>query len=97
FALGYAYGSLSKPHAQDATVLFFCWWAGRVPGRWPAGAALLALAAPAHFSSFVFVVALVGGLVIADLRSEQRDRTRYWAAGLGLLLAAAYYAHFAGL
>src|SRR4029078_13392415 len=69
----------------------------RVPGRWPAGAALLGLAALAHFSSFVFVVALVWGVVIADLRAEERDRTRYWAAGLGLLLAAAYYPHFAGL
>jgi hypothetical protein len=22
---------------QSATVLFFCWWAGRAPGRWPIG------------------------------------------------------------
>jgi hypothetical protein len=97
FDIAYSYGNLSNAFGQSATVLFFCWWAGRVPGRWPAGAALLALAALAHFSSFVFVVALVCALVIADLRSEERDRTRYWAAGLGLLLAAAYYAHFAGL
>ena len=97
FDIAYSYGNLSNAFGQSATVLFFCWWAGRVPGRWPAGAALLALAALAHFSSFVFVVALVCALVIADLRSEERDRTRCWAAGLGLLLAAAYYAHFAGL
>jgi len=97
FDIAYSYGNLSNAFGQSATVLFFCWWAGRVPGRWPAGASLLALAALAHFSSFVFVVALVCGLVIADLRAEERDRTRYWAAGLGLLLAAAYYAHFAGL
>ena len=97
FDIAYSYGNLSNAFGQSATVLFFCWWAGRVPGRWPAGAALLALAALAHFSSFVFVVALVCALVIADLRAEERDRTRYWAAGLGLLLAAAYYAHFAGL
>jgi len=97
FDIAYSYGNLSNAFGQSATVLFFCWWAGRAPGRWPAGAALLALAALAHFSSFVFVVALVCALVIADLRSEERDRTRYWAAGLGLLLAAAYYAHFAGL
>ena len=97
FDIAYSYGNLSNAFGQSATVLFFCWWAGRVPGRWPVGAALLALAALAHFSSFVFVVALVCALVIADLRAEERDRTRYWAAGLGLLLAAAYYAHFAGL
>ena len=97
FDIAYSYGNLSNAFGQSATVLFFCWWAGRVPGRWPAGAALLALAALAHFSSFVFVVALVCGLVIADLRAEEPDRTRYWAAGLGLLLAVAYYAHFAGL
>ena len=97
FDIAYSYGNLSNAFGQSATVLFFCWWAGRVPGRWPAGASLLALAALAHFSSFVFVVALVCALVIADLRAEERDRTRYWAAGLGLLLAAAYYAHFAGL
>jgi len=97
FDIAYSYGNLSNAFGQSATVLFFCWWAGRVPGRWPAGAALLGLAALAHFSSFVFVVALVCALVIADLRAEERDRTRYWAAGLGLLLAAAYYAHFAGL
>jgi len=97
FDIAYSYGNLSNAFGQSATVLFFCWWVGRVPGRWPAGASLLALAALAHFSSFVFVVALVCALVIADLRAEERDRTRYWAAGLGLLLAAAYYAHFAGL
>ena len=97
FDIAYSYGNLSNAFGQSATVLFFCWWAGRVPGRWPAGASLLALAALAHFSSFVFVVALVCALVIADLRAEEPDRTRYWAAGLGLLLAAAYYAHFAGL
>ena len=97
FDIAYSYGNLSNAFGQSATVLFFCWWAGRVPGRWPAGASLLALAALAHFSSFVFVVGLVCALVIADLRAEERDRTRYWAAGLGLLLAAAYYAHFAGL
>jgi hypothetical protein len=97
FAIAYSYGNLSNAFGQSATVLFFCWWAGRAPGRWPAGAALLALAALAHFSSFVFVVALVCALVVADLRAGERDRTRYWAAGLGLLLAAAYYARFAGL
>ena len=97
FDVAYSYGNLSNAFGQSATVLFFCWWAGRAPGRWPVGAALLALAALAHFSSFVFAVALVAALVIAEMRSNERDRTRLWAAGIGLLLAAAYYAHFAGL
>jgi hypothetical protein len=97
FDIAYSYGNLSNAFGQSATVLFFCWWAGRAPGRWPAGAALLALAALAHFSSFVFVVALVCALVLVDLRSGERDRTRRVAAVLGLVLAAAYYAHFAGL
>jgi hypothetical protein len=97
FDVAYSYGNLSNAFGQSATVLLFCWWAGRAPGRWPVGAALLALAALAHFSSFVFVVALVGALVIVDLRWRELDRTRRWAAVLGLVLAAAYYAHFAGL
>ena len=97
FDVAYSYGNLSNAFGQSATVLFFCWWAGRAPGRWPVGAALLALAALAHFSSFVFVVALVCALAIADLRSGDHDRTRRWAAVFGLVLAAAYYAHFAGL
>jgi hypothetical protein len=97
FDVAYSYGNLSNAFGQATTVLFFCWWAGRAPGKWPVGAALLALAALAHFSSFVFVLALVAALVIAEMRSAQPDRRRLWAAGLGLLLAAAYYAHFAGL
>jgi len=97
FDVAYSYGNLSNAFGQSATVLFFCWWAGRAPGRWPVGAALLALAALAHFSSFVFVVALVCALTIVDRRGRDLDRTRRWAAVLGLVLAAAYYAHFAGL
>ena len=97
FDVAYSYGNLSNAFGQSATVVFFCWWAGRAPGRWPVGAALLTLAALAHFSSFVFVVTLVGALAIADGRGRDLDRTRRWAAGLGLVLAAAYYAHFAGL
>jgi hypothetical protein len=97
FDVAYSYGNLSNAFGQSATVLFFCWWAGRAPGRWPAGAALLALAALAHFSTFVFVGALVCALTIADLHGRDLDHTRRWAAVLGLVLAAAYYAHFAGL
>jgi hypothetical protein len=97
FDVAYSYGNLSNAFGQATTVLFFCWWAGRAPGKWPVGAALLALAALAHFSSFVFVLALVAALVIVEMRSKDPDRMRLWAAGIGLLLAAAYYAHFAGL
>src|SRR5204862_4329875 len=82
---------------QCAAVLFFCWWAGRAPGGWPVGGALLALAALAHFSSFVCVVALAAALVIVELRRGDADRTRLRAALAGLALAAAYYARFAGL
>jgi hypothetical protein len=97
FDVAYSYGNLSNAFGQDATVLLFCWWAGRAPGRWPVGAALLAAAALAHFSSFVFVMALVMLLVITDTRARDRDRTRLWAAGVGVVVAAAYYAHFLGL
>jgi hypothetical protein len=97
FDVAYSYGNLSNALGQSATVVFFCWWAGRAPGRWPVGAALLTVAALAHFSSFVFVAALVCALAFADGRGGDLDRTRRWAAGLGLVLAAAYYAHFAGL
>jgi hypothetical protein len=97
FDVAYSYGNFSNAFGQAATVLFFCWWAGRAPGRWPVGAMLLALAALAHFSSFVFVIALAFALVVVELRSPERDRTRLWAAGMGLLAAAAYYAHFGGL
>lgn len=97
FDVAYSYGNLSNAFGQGMTVLFFCWWAGRAAGRWPVGALLLALAALAHFSSFVFALALVGALVVTDVRSGDRDGTRLWAAALGLALAVAYYAHFAGL
>jgi hypothetical protein len=97
FDIAYSYGNYSNAFGQAATVLFFCWWAGRATFGWAAGAALLALAALAHFSSFVFVVTLVLALVIAELRAPDRDRTRLWAAAAGLAAAGAYYAHFTGL
>jgi len=97
FDVAYSYGNLSNAFGQDMTVLFFCWWAARAPGRWPVGGALLALAALAHFSSFVFAAALVLALLVADRGAGDLDRTRRWAAVLGLALTAVYYAHFAGL
>jgi hypothetical protein len=97
FEVAYSYGNFSNAFGQSVTVLFFCWWAGRVPGRWPVGGALLALAALAHFSSFVLALALALALVAVDMRSPDRDRTRLWAAAVGVLAAAAYYAHFAGM
>jgi hypothetical protein len=97
FDVAYSYGNLSNAFGQAVTVLFFCWWAGRAPGGWPTGGLLLALAALAHFSSFVFAMALVAALVTVELRAGERDRTRLWAAALGVALAAAYYAHFAGM
>jgi hypothetical protein len=97
FDVAYSYGNLSNAFGQAATVLFFCWWAGRAAFGWWAGAALLALTALAHFSSFVFVCALVFALVVAEMRGTERDRTRMWAAAAGLLAAAVYYAHFTGM
>jgi hypothetical protein len=97
FDVAYSYGNFSNAFGQSAAVLFFCWWAGSAPGGWPVGSALLALAALAHFSSFICVVALAVTLVIVELRSGEKDRTRVMAALVGLGLAAAYYARFAGL
>ena len=97
FDVAYSYGNFSNAFGQAATVLFFCWWAGRAVFGWWLGAALLALAALAHFSSFVFVCALVLALVVTEARGPERDRLRLWAAGAGLLAAALYYAHFTGM
>jgi hypothetical protein len=97
FDVAYSYGNLSNAFGQAATVLFFCWWAGRARFGWWLGGPLLALAALAHFSSFVFVCALVLALVVTEVRGPERDRTRLWAAAAGLFAAALYYAHFSGM
>lgn len=97
FDVAYSYGNFSNAFGQAATVLFFCWWAGRATFGWAAGGALLALAALAHFSSLVFAVGLVLALVITEMRAPDRDRTRLWAAAAGLVAAAAYYGHFTGM
>jgi hypothetical protein len=95
FDVAFSYGNLSNGFGQDATVAFFAWWAGTASGGWPLGAALLALAATAHFSSLVVAIVLAAALLIA--RRASRDRTRLLAVALGLALALAYYAHFAGM
>jgi hypothetical protein len=97
FEVAFSYGNLSNAFGQAATVLFFCWWAGRTVGGWVLGGALLALAALAHFSSFVFACALVFALAFAERRGAEHDRTRLWAAAAGLVAAALYYAHFTGM
>jgi hypothetical protein len=97
FDIAYSYGNLSNAFGQAMTVLFFCWWAGRSFGGWTLGALLLALAALAHFSSLVFIVALVVALVAAESRRGELDRVRRWTAVAGLLVAVVYYAHFASL
>jgi hypothetical protein len=97
FDVAYSYGNFSNAFGQAATVLFFCWWAGRASFGWALGGALLALAALAHFSSFVFAAALVLALTITEMRAPDRDRRRLLAAAAGLLAAAAYYAHFTGM
>jgi hypothetical protein len=93
----YSYGNLSNVFAQSMTALFFCWWAGRAPGGWVVGAALLVLGMLGHFSSFVILVALGAALAFARWRRAALDRDRALALGAGLALALAYYAAFAPL
>lgn len=93
----YSYGNLSNAFGQSATVLFFAWWAAAAPRRWVAGAVLLAVAVLAHLSSLIVAVVLVAALLIARRDDIRRDRPRVAAVVVGLALAAAYYAHDAGL
>jgi hypothetical protein len=100
FDVGYSYGNLSNAFGQAATVGFFAWWA-RPSRPGPAGAvlgaALLAVAAVAHLSSLIVAVALVAALLSLRARAGEADRGRVAAAGIGLAVAAAYYARHAGL
>ncbi|HEY2944614.1 MAG TPA: hypothetical protein VGN09_19425, partial [Vicinamibacteria bacterium] len=92
----YSFGNLSNVFGQAMTTLFFCWWAGRAPGGWPMGAALLALACLGHFSSLVVVAMLLVALLIVRGRAGP-GRARTYAAGAGLAVAALYYARFVPL
>jgi hypothetical protein len=92
----YSFGNLSNVFGQAMTTLFFCWWAGRAPGGWAMGAALLALACLGHFSSLVVMVVLVAALLVARGRPGP-GRTRACAVGAGLAVAALYYARFVPL
>jgi hypothetical protein len=92
----YSFGNLSNVFGQAMTTLFFCWWAGRAPGGWGTGAALLALACLGHFSSLVVVVVLLTALLVARGRRGP-ERTRAVAAGAGLAAAVLYYARFVPL
>lgn len=92
----YSFGNLSNVFGQAMTTLFFCWWAGRTPGGWGTGAALLALACLGHFSSLVVVVTLLTALLVVRGRPGL-ERTRATAAGAGLAAAALYYARFVPL
>jgi hypothetical protein len=97
FDVAYSYGNLSNAFGQSATVGFFAWWAGTAPGGWVAGAVLLAIAALAHFSTLIVSVALAAALAVARRHDLGRDRARRSALIVGLAVAAAYYAHHAGL
>jgi hypothetical protein len=90
----YSFGNLSNAFAQSMTALFFCWWAGRAPGGWAAGALLVLLGALGHFSSAVVLVALAAALVAARGRDSGVDRPRAVALAVGLGLALLYYASF---
>jgi hypothetical protein len=89
-----SYGNLSNAFGQSMTVVFFAWWAGAGLGGWAAGALLVALAALAHFSSFVVVGVLAVALAVTRRRDGTLDRVRVIAAAVGLGLAAAYYLSF---
>jgi hypothetical protein len=94
FDFGFSYGNVSNAFGQAMTVLFFAWWVAG--GRaWPLGALLLVAAALSHFSSLVVLVALVAGLAVVRGRALLQDRPRLAALGVGLALAALYYAHYA--
>jgi len=92
----YSFGNLSNVFGQSLTTLFFCWWAGKTPGGWPAGAALLALGCLGHFSSLMVLGVLAGALLVAR-GGEGPGRTRLAALGVGLGLAGLYYLRFVPL
>jgi hypothetical protein len=93
----YSFGNLSNVFGQAMTVLFFVWWAGRGWGGWPVGASLLALGCLSHFSALTVLGALCAVLVGVRGRELRGDKPRLAALAVGLGLAAAYYAQFAGL
>lgn len=90
----YSSANLSNVFGQSVSFLFFAWWAGRAPGSWPVGAALLLLGGLAHFSCLVVLVALCAALVAMRGREVFTDRVRVLALGVGLGLAALYYLRF---
>ena len=85
-------GNFSNIFAQAVTVLFLCWAIGPRRGGWPMGAALLALAATAHFGALL--VLLVLGPVLAWAPRRTRDAPLLLALGVGLGLAGLYYLHY---
>ena len=93
----YSFGNLPNVFGQAATTAFFSWWAGNAWGGGPIGGALLLLASLGHFSSFIVLAALLPALVWVRRSELAADRKRLAALGLGLGLAALYYAHFVPL
>ncbi|HVQ29189.1 MAG TPA: hypothetical protein VMV21_06410 [Vicinamibacteria bacterium] len=85
-------GNFSNVFAQAITVLFVCWVIGPHRGSWPLGAALVALAATAHFGALLVLLVLGPLLVLASRRSRDVPVLLALAAGLGL--AGLYYLHF---
>jgi hypothetical protein len=90
-----SFGNLSNAFGQGLTLVFFAWWAGRARGSWLAGALVLALAATAHLSCFIVLMALAPWLVWAHGTELRHDRTRAIGLVLGLGAAVAYFASFA--
>jgi len=85
-------GNFSNVFAQAVTVLFLCWGIGPHRGGWPMGAALIALAATAHFGAFLIFLVLGPALVVAPRGT--RDSLALRAVAVGLGLAGLYYLQF---
>ncbi len=91
----YSAGNLSNAFGQSASVAFLAWWGGGGPLGPGLGAGLAAVAGISHLSSFLVLLVVAMGLVLA--RRRRHERRLLWGLALGLGLAALYYARHAGL
>jgi hypothetical protein len=90
----YSFGNLSNIFGQAVTLMFLAWWLEAKPH--PAvGALLVAVAATAHLSSLIVLIAVVIGMATADRGNARGARLLGTAAGA--LVAALYYARFTGM
>ncbi len=90
----YSFGNLSNIFGQAVTAMLLAWWLAAKPHA-AVGALLVAVAATAHLSSLIVLVAVVIGMTVADRANARGARLLGTAAGF--LVAAFYYAHFFGM